>query len=158
MIKEKLFVFKGCFDYELYSTFLYQFSHELNLKYRGYYVVYIPSNKSDDKKRGFNHVREMFGFLKLKELDLLEKSKLNKQAKNSYKERKTKEKTLILKRNVDLKGKKILIVDDVITTGTTLLSAITLLKKLNPKIIKVLTMSKTEFNVKNLNNSVDIVK
>lgn len=51
-----------------------------------------------------------------------------------------------------------MIVDDVITTGTTLLSAITLLKKLNPKIIKVLTMSKTEFNVKNLNNSVDIVK
>lgn len=158
LIKEKLFVFKGCFDYELYSIFLYQFSYELNLKYRGYYVVYIPSNKSDDKKRGFNHVREMFGFLKLKELDLLEKSKLNKQAKNSYKERKRNEKTLILKRNVDLKGKKILIVDDVITTGTTLLSAITLLKKLNPKIIKVLTMSKTEFNVKNLNNSVDIVK
>ncbi len=158
LIKEKLFTFKGCFDYELYSTFLYQYSFELNLKYQGYYVVFIPSNKKDDLKRGFNHVREMFSFLKLKELDLLEKSKMNKQAKNTYKERKKSEKSLVLKQKINLKGKKILIVDDVITTGTTILSAINLINELKPKKIKILTMSKTEFNVKNMNNSVDIVK
>lgn len=158
LIKEKLFTFKGCFDYELYSTFLYQYSFELNLKYRGYYVVFVPSNKKDDLKRGFNHVREMFSFLKLKELDLLEKSKINKQARNTYKERKKSEKSLVLKQKINLEGKKILIVDDVITTGTTILSAINLINELKPKKIKILTMSKTEFNVKNMNNSVDIVK
>lgn len=51
-----------------------------------------------------------------------------------------------------------MIVDDVITTGTTILSAINLINELKPKKIKILTMSKTEFNVKNMNNSVDIVK
>lgn len=45
--------------------------------------------------------------------------------------------------NVDLSKKKILIVDDVFTTGSTVTAMIELIKSKNPKKIKVLVMSKT---------------
>lgn len=158
LIKEKLFVYKGCFDYELFSTFLNQYSLELNQKYRGYNIVFIPSNKKSDKKRGFNHVIEMFSFLKLNKLDILVKVGDDKQAKNSYRKRKDAEKHIVLSKKIDLTGKKILIVDDVITTGSTLFAAINELRKLNPKVIKALVMSKREFDFRYNKFKMDVIQ
>ena len=45
--------------------------------------------------------------------------------------------------NVDLTNKRILIVDDVFTTGSTIRAMINLVQSKNPKEIKVLVMSKT---------------
>ena len=44
----------------------------------------------------------------------------------------------------DLFNKKILLVDDVYTTGSTMKAAIDLVKQLHPKKIKVLVISKTK--------------
>ena len=43
-----------------------------------------------------------------------------------------------------IKNKKILLVDDVMTTGSTLSGAIKVIKKCNPKDIKILVLSKNE--------------
>ncbi len=158
LIKEKLFVFKGCFDYELFSTFFSQYSFELNLKYKGYNIVFIPSNKHSDAQRGFNHVVEMFNFLKLKRLDILKKVGDDKQANNSYRKRKEAGKHIVLSKRVDLTNKKILIVDDVITTGSTLYAAINEIRKLNPKTIKALVMSKREFDTRFNKSKIDIIQ
>jgi competence protein ComFC len=144
--KEQLYKLKGCYDIELASTFLYPFSKELKLLFYGYYLILIPSSKSDDDKRGFNHVEEIFKCLNMPILKILSKKFNVKQSDRNFNQRK-----LIL---YDLKvnnikwiyNKKILIVDDVCTTGNTLSAAIKLLKEGKPKKIKVLTLCK----VKNL--------
>ncbi len=157
-IKEKLFAFKGCYDYELYSTFLNIYENELRIKYIGFYIVFVPSTKESNEARGFNHVKEMFKFLKLPELDLLRKEGNDKQAKSTYQERKKVGKHIVLASKIDLRNKKILLVDDVITTGATLKASINLIKSLNPLKIEILTMAKREFDYSKGGKNIDVIK
>lgn len=146
-IKEKLFQFKGCFDYELCSTFLGPYKHELMFRYRGFVVVPIPSNKEADLERGFNHVETIFESVGFKLTKILEKRGDFKQALHNSKERGEISKHLFLKENLNLENSKILLVDDVITTGSTMHRAIELIKTLKPKKIEVLVMSKRMLNI-----------
>ena len=95
-----------------------------------------------DKERGFNHVEEIFSVLKLKILKCIHKTKQVKQADLTTKEREKIGKVLRID-DVDLKHKKVLLVDDVFTTGSTIKSMIKLVKEKGAKNIKVLLMSKT---------------
>ena len=73
----------------------------------------------------------------------IKKTKSMKQSDLSASER-HKIKDYLTIDNVDFSLKKILIVDDVYTTGSTVRAMIDLLKTKNPKKIKVLVMSKTK--------------
>ena len=53
---------------------------------------------------------------------------------------------------------KILIVDDVITTGATLRASINLIKSLKPKTIEILTMAKREFDYSLGGKNIDVIK
>lgn len=140
-----IYQLKGCFDIEIAALFLERFKRELRIRYFGYYVVPVPSYHEDDEIREFNHVIEMFKSIKLTTLCLLEKTERFKQALNTQKQRKDVSKYLVLKEKPDLSKKKILLVDDVYTTGSTMKAAIELIKTLNPKKIEVLVVSKTIF-------------
>ena len=141
-VQELLYQFKGCFDIELSHAFLEYFRDFLRIKYRGYTLIPAPSSKESDEKRGFNHVVEIFSPLKLPMLRCVYKTKNVKQADLTSEERK-KVSDILKIDDVDLSKKKILIVDDVFTTGSTVRSMINLVKSKNPKQIKVLVMSKT---------------
>ncbi len=141
-VQELLYQFKGCYDYELYSVFLEYYSSYLNIKFRGYEIVPAPSSKKSDKERGFNHVEEMFKTLRLKMNKCIHKTKQRKQADLTTKEREKIGEYLVID-DVDLSNKKILLVDDVYTTGSTIKSMIQLIKQKGAKKIKVLLMSKT---------------
>ena len=143
-IQALLYQFKACFDIELRKLFLDRYIRELKMLYFGYTVVPIPSYPKDDEIREFNHVEEMFKELKLPVLKLLTKTKRIKQATSVSCNRKKMKRYLSLVDTPNLSEKKILIVDDVYTTGSTMKSAIELIKTLNPKKIKVLVMSKTK--------------
>lgn len=106
-------------------------------------MVPIPSYEVDDAIREFNHVEEMFSKLKIPKLKLIKKTKGIKQASSNFDKRKEISKYLDLTDLSPLIGKKILIVDDVYTTGSTMKAAIKLIRELHPKKIKVLVMSKT---------------
>ena len=106
-------------------------------------MIPIPSYQNEDEERGFNHVIETFKSLGLKMLNILEKTEKHKQALSSFNQRKKVYKYLELKSHPDLSKKKVLIVDDVYTTGSTMKSAIHLIEKLNPKKIDVLVVAKT---------------
>lgn len=144
LIKEKLYQFKGCSDYELKTVFLEYFANYLKLKYHGFVLVPAPSYITSDDKRGFNHVVEMFSLLNLDMCCCIHKINDVKQSDCSAKEREEISKHLKIDENVSLKNKKVLIVDDVYTTGSTVKAMINLLKRCNPKKIKVLVMSKTK--------------
>ena len=141
-IQELLYQFKGCFDIELSRAFLEYFRDYLRIKFHGYTLVPAPSSDSSNKERGFNHVVEMFSILKLPMMSCVHKTKNVKQADLTSKERKEIKKYLAID-DVDLSNKKILIVDDVFTTGSTIQTMINLVRSKNPKKINVLVMSKT---------------
>ena len=143
-VQSLLYQFKGCFDYELLNVFFERFSRELSLRYRGYVMVPIPSYKKDDEIREFNHVEEMFKILNLPIRKMIVKTKKVKQATSTSNKRKDIGKHLVLIDNSDLSKYKILLVDDVFTTGSTMKACIRLIEKLHPKKIEVLVMSKTE--------------
>lgn len=117
----------------------------MSLFYKGYSIVPIPSYYLDDERRGFNHVKEIFKHLELPMLDLLVKSDSFKQANHGSKERGEIAKYLSLKNNENLCKTKILLVDDVYTTGSTMKAAIKLVESLHPAEIKILVLCKTPY-------------
>ena len=141
-VQELLYQFKGCKDYELRTVFLEYYFTYLNLKFKGYEIIPAPSSKKSDEERGFNHVEEIFKILNLKMNKCIHKTKQRKQADLTTKEREKIGKYLVID-DVDLKNKKVLLVDDVYTTGSTIKAMIKLVKEKGAKKVKVLLMSKT---------------
>ena len=142
-IRKLIYQYKGCYDYELHQVFLDRYAKEIKLRYFDRVIIPIPSYQNEDEQRGFNHVVETFKSIGLNMLNILEKTEKHKQAISSFKQRKEVYKYLELKSYPDLSKKKVLIVDDVYTTGSTMKSAIHLIEKLNPKKIDVLVVAKT---------------
>ena len=142
-IKELIYKFKGCYDYELKDVFLYRYLKFLRIIYKGYYVVPVPSYHIDDEKRGFNHVVEIFKSLGLKMLNIINKNSPHKQSGMTFKKRYDVNKIFSIE-NVCLKDKKILLVDDIFTTGNTIRTCINLLKERGAKKIEVLIIAKTK--------------
>lgn len=141
-IQEILYQFKGCKDYELRTVFLEYYKDYLNYEFRNRIMIPAPSYEKSDKERGFNHVEEIFSVLKLKMMKCIHKVKQVKQADLTTKEREQIGSVLKID-EVSLKGKKVLLVDDVFTTGSTIKAMIKLVREKGAKNIKVLLMSKT---------------
>lgn len=142
-IKEKLYLLKGCHDYELKDIFFDRQQHLLRFKYAGYTIVPIPSWAPDDEARGFNHVEAIFSHLKLPMLKILFKTRKHKQSDLSYSKR-LEVKNLFVIADVDISKKNILLVDDVMTSGSSLRACLSLIKSKRPQKIKILLLSKTK--------------
>ena len=143
-VKSLLYQLKGCFDIELASIFLERYCNYYRLMFQGYFIVPIPSFQLDDEMREFNHFIEICSCLKLPIEKAIVKTEHFKQADHNRNERKEIGKYLELVEGVNLTGKKVLVVDDVYTTGSTMKAAIRLIEKLHPKDIKIMVMSKTK--------------
>lgn len=142
-IKNQIYLYKGCYDYELNETFINLYYKEIKARFSGYKIIPIPSYEEDDKRRGFNHVIEAFKKLGLEVLPIITKTAHHKQADLSAKKRNEISKYLVLNSKNGLDKFKVLIVDDIYTTGATMKAAVNLVERLNPKDIKILVLAKT---------------
>ena len=148
-IRELIYKYKGCYDYELKNVFLSRYLTYLRIKYHGYYVIPIPSHDLDDQRRGFNHVVSIFEGLNLRMMKIIKKRIQKKQATSSKGTRIDVDNVFSIDTNAKLKDKKVLVVDDVFTTGATLYKCLELVKQLKPKEIKVLLVAETPKKRKN---------
>jgi len=142
-IKSLIYQFKGCRDIELSDIFLFRYSKELKIMFQGYTLVPVPSYYKDDEEREFNQVVEAFKCLNLPMEKLLYKTGKFKQKEHNSLVRNQIEDYIELLKIVDLSKKKILIVDDIFTTGSTMRVCVKLIRSLKPKDLKVLVLCKT---------------
>lgn len=147
--KSLIYQFKGCYDIALKDVFLYMHKNKLKKKYKGFTIIFPPSNKDENDKRGFIHIKEMVRCLNLPILDIFYKSSSYKQSSFKFKDRYKIEKVITLKEGHVIENKKYLIVDDIYTSGSTLKTIIKLLVNhgIEKKKIKALILCKTKNNV-----------
>lgn len=157
-MKTKIFTYKGCLDYELKDMFISPFLLEIGLRFSDYSIVPIPSYVEDDKKRGYNNVIEIFKSLKLPIINCLIKTKDIKQKEQNYEHRQEIKKYIEFDYKYSVKNKKILIVDDIITTGASMRAAIVLMRNNGAKDIKILSIAKRELNEDEILNMKNIKK
>lgn len=142
-IRNLIYQFKGCGDIELAKTFIPYLEPFLKIRFRGYCIVPAPSSKSRDEIRGFNQVEEIAKRLGMPILNCLEKEGDSKQSSLNKEERKKVGKFIHLKKGWRIKGKKVLLMDDVYTTGSTIKACIKRLEGGGAKKIEVLAIAKT---------------
>ena len=112
-------------------------------------ICYIPMIRKDERKRGFNQCRlianEIGYNLNIPVSNCIKKVKHTKEQKKLTKEERIK--NLIgafeVKSNEDIKNKRVLLIDDVMTTGATIGECTKILKKSGVKEIIVLTIAKS---------------
>ncbi len=139
-IKEKIQLLKMYKDIEIAPIFLIKFVYLLRVLYYKYYIVLAPSFVKENQ---LNHLYEMTKILRLKYIDVLYKTKDIKQSNLNYNERQSIGRAISCK-EMSLKGKNILFIDDVFTTGATAKACLKHLKELQPNKVQALFISKTK--------------
>lgn len=144
-----IYKFKTLKDYELKDIFLYYFKEFIRVKYFNYYIVPVPITEKKYKEREFNQVEEMCKILNMNILNALLKDDCKEQKYLTLKERNDVQKYIHLDKKIKIENKKILLIDDVMTTGSTFKACINELKKGNPKNIKGLVIIRKEEEIAN---------
>ncbi|MBQ6221555.1 MAG: ComF family protein [Solobacterium sp.] len=117
-----LLQFKECGDEALMDVFLYKIKNELRKKYHGYTWLLMPSTAENEERRGFHHLKEMFGSLHMPVMEPFEKDSDEIQKKLSYEERQKMSSRIRLKKNIRIPP-KVVLADDIVTTGATMRGA-----------------------------------
>ncbi len=141
--REKPFLYKTIFKMILKQEFLFKFLSSYDT------IIPIPIGKKRRNERGYNQseliAREIANLINLEYKDnclikvknIIEQSKLNREQRilniqGAY----------ILQNGRKLKGKKIVLLDDIYTTGSTVNECSRILVEAKPKSICVLTIAK----------------
>ena len=135
-LRELIYLYKGRYNKALSAVLIYKYKLYLKYKYRKYTFLCVPSNRDDDRKRGFNHVEEIAKEISTKVICPFYKKKRWKQSDMKSNDRDKISEVIGIDQNM-IKGlKRIVIIDDIYSTGNTIKSCI---RHINSKCdIKVL--------------------
>lgn len=139
--KSLLFQYKGQYDYALAKVFLDPYIYELHKQYSDFIVAPCPSSRLQNEKRGFAPMEEIAKTLKLPLFTGLCKLDEYKQSDQHYKVRDKIKDHIGIQGGEILVNKKVLLIDDVLTSGNTLKTCVALLKGYHPKQVDILVLS-----------------
>ena len=122
--RDILYRYKGLGDCVLKDVFIFRKSEFLKKKYKGYSIVLAPSNEEVENKRGFCHLEEIFKALNMNIIKCFKKNKKWKQSDKNLAERINIQNIIKIDKSMVKGVKKVLIVDDVLTSGSTIKSMI----------------------------------
>lgn len=140
--RNAIYSLKGCGDFEMREIFLNDQAIFLKKFFCNRLVVPAPSYFERDEKRGFNHVVSIFETMGLPLENCLIKTEDRKQADLSKEERAKIHEVIKLKNGSKLVGKRILVVDDIMTTGSTIKACLKLLEAQKPRSIEVFVLAR----------------
>lgn len=124
-----LFQFKEGRDIALKDVFFYKDKKRIEKMFKGYTIIYMPSSVKHTKQRGFFPLEEMLRDINLPKYHYFEKTREYKQSSKSYDKRKEVAQIIRVREECIPLKDKILLVDDVCTSGETLLCAYKLIQK-----------------------------
>lgn len=137
IMKSWLMNYKEYKDYELAKVFLYPFLPIIKLLFHHHIFIPCPSSKTRIENRGFDHLEEILKNSNLNYLNILRKKddiqQKNKRAINRLDNMQIE---IDESKKNGLISKKVVLFDDVYTTGKTFFSCVDVLKKLHVKKIK----------------------
>lgn len=145
--RELLFRYKGMYDYPLKDAFLYLYNDELKEYYKDYIIVVAPSSVNDNNKRGFSPIEHIALSFSSFVFTGLYKSIDYKQSSLNYDERLKNQKNIAIKNGEILTNRKVLILDDVITSSSTLMSCLNLVLRQNPKHVEILILATKKYDI-----------
>lgn len=122
-----IFQYKEGRDIALKQVFFHEHIKAIEKQYKGYTLLLMPSSQEKTKERGFHALRGMLEEIHLEKLEPFYKSENRKQSRQNYEQRQHIDDIMRLDPSVKLPKKKLLLIDDVCTTGSTLKSAYHLL-------------------------------
>jgi competence protein ComFC len=150
VLKEIILEFKykkNFFAGEIISDFIIELIKENNIS--GDYILYVPGNKKSIKKRGFDQCNFIAKKISVK-LDIPLLKEIKKENNVKEQKRLSKEERFInikdafyIKGKSNIEGKEIILIDDVITTGATLLEVEKILREGKASKINILTVAKS---------------
>ncbi|KGR90078.1 competence protein ComFC [Ureibacillus massiliensis 4400831 = CIP 108448 = CCUG 49529] len=105
-------------------------------------IVPIPIHPTKLKERSFAHIDEILKASCIRFEQYLEKISVETQVGKSREERINTSRLFKLREEVQVKNKRIILVDDILTTGTTLLHASRALYEAGAKSVKAITLIK----------------
>ncbi|MDT2736804.1 ComF family protein [Enterococcus pseudoavium] len=136
----KAYKFKG--DYRIRGAFVPELKQALQ-SYRDYLICPLPLSEVRFNQRGFNQVCGCLAETKIPYRLLLKRQERPPQAEKSRAERLKMEQPFeLIESNQKIRNQKVLLVDDVYTTGRTLFHGAELLYKNGVKTVKSLTFAR----------------
>lgn len=125
-MKDILIQFKEKGDVALASVFLYPFKDVLRPLLRSFSFVPCPSGKESLSKRGFSHLTLILEAARLRHEDLL-RQRGPEQKEAGFVQRRL-EREFFLEEGASAEGKKLVLFDDVLTSGTTFRKSLEVLR------------------------------
>lgn len=133
-LEQMLFQYKEGHDIALAPVFFEAVARQLHDRFRHYTLVLMPSSKEKMIERGFLPLSEMLQGVSLPMLEPFYKINNHKQSLQSLQARADIAQVIKLKANYALPRTKLLLIDDVCTSGSTILHAYHLLRQHTYKI------------------------
>ncbi len=140
IMKSWLMNFKEYGDIELSRCFLYVFLPWIRLYFHDYVFLPLPSSKKRVEKRGFSHLCEILKASHLEFVDALESKASGEQKEKKGSKRNDDKQIHLNGHKIELTNRKIVLFDDVMTSGATFEQSLHALRKIKTKKIKGLIL------------------